>query len=150
MSLLRKTVRKSSSNVGVAHGLWGESQAASFLRRQGYVIIERNSRPCSRDERLEVDVVAYDKEAESVVFVEVKQHASRSLRQTRLRSVSRAKMDNLLRACRAWLRKNRWQGAYRFDVVEVYGIPEGGAPEIDHIERVNLFASREKFVNWSD
>ena len=150
MSLLRKLVRKAPANVGVAHGQWGESEAASFLRRQGYVIIERNSRPCSRDERLEVDIVAYDREAESIVFVEVKQHASCSQYQTRLRSVDRGKMDNLRRACRAWLRKNNWQGAYRFDVVEVYGIPEGDAPEIDHIERVNLFAAREKFVNWCD
>lgn len=150
MSLLRRFARKAPANVGVAHGQWGEDRAASFLRKQGYVIVERNSRPCLRDARLEVDIIAYDRQADLIIFVEVKQHSSRSLWQRRLRSVDRAKMDNLRRACRAWLKRNRWTGSYRFDVVEVYGVPGAGDPEIDHIERVNLFAAREKFVNWCD
>ena len=45
-------------------------------------------------------------------------------------------------------RAYRWGGAFRFDVIEVYGEPGGGRPVVDHIERVNLFAKRERFVKW--
>lgn len=135
-------------NVGVAHGQWGEDVAAAFLRLKGYVIVERNVRPCPWDRRLEIDIVAYDIEADAIVFVEVKQHARHSPCERRMRSVCRDKMNNLRQACNAWRRGNRWQGAYRFDVVEVFGTPSGGRPEVDHIERVRLFSEEGRFVRW--
>ncbi len=138
-------------NVGVAHGRWGEDVACEALRCEGYEIIERNARPCRRDRRLEIDIVAYDKPRDMMVFVEVKQHAARSPRQQRLRSVDRHKQTLLRTACRTWLRRNAWKGAYRFDVIEVYGAPAARrAVEIDHIERVRLFEPEKKFINWAD
>lgn len=139
-----------AANESVAHGIWGESVAASLLRSHGYVILGRNVRPSVRDRRLEIDIVAYEKATDCIVFVEVKQHAARNAYQSRMRSVNRRKLDLLRKACRAWLRTNRWRRAYRFDVVEVYGLPGEGKPEVDHIERVNLFTPAEKFVNWND
>ena len=141
--------RPEDGNVGVEHGCWGEDIAAAELRRKGYVIVERNVRPCSRDRRLEIDIVAYDREADAMVFVEVKQHGTRSPFQTRLRSVDKKKLRNLRRAFNAWRRVNRWNGAYRFDVVEVYGEPGGRCPEVDHIERVRIFGTAERFVRWT-
>ena len=44
---------------------------------------------------------------------------------------------------------NKWQGGFRFDVIEIYGTPEGGRPVVDHIEKVNLFAKQGRFVKWS-
>ena len=136
-------------NIGVEHGTWGERVAVDWLRRRGYEIIDRNSRPVARDARLEIDIVAYDPQREALVFVEVKQHATRSIFQRRLRSVDRRKRLNLRRACNAWRRINKWAGACRFDVIEIYGVPEGGKPVIDHIPNVRLFAKPERFVNWS-
>ncbi|HBO99458.1 MAG TPA: hypothetical protein DD637_06455 [Verrucomicrobia bacterium] len=139
------------ANVGVRHGVWGERAAACALRHKGYAILARNIRPVERDKRLEIDIVAYEPRCRTVVFVEVKQHARPKEGQSRLRSVDARKCRLLRRACRAWLRLNRWQGAYRFDVMEVYGRPDSGVPpRIDHIERVRLFASRETFVDWAD
>jgi len=138
-------------NVGVAHGAWGEEVAAEYLRRRGYAIVARNVRPCGWDARLEIDVIAYDTARDILVFVEVKQHRARSPYARRLRSVGAGKMRRLRTACRAWLRARRWQGAYRFDVVEVYGEP--GSPrrtEVDHIERVALFADATRYVNWAE
>ena len=137
-----------AANVGVIRGKWGEDVAADWLRRRGCSIIERNARPYARDRRLEIDLVAYDAPEDTVVFVEVKQHARKSEYQTRMRSVNRRKLQLLRRACNAWLRRNRWRGGYRFDVVEVYGEPGGSRPEIDHVKRVRLFADRERFVDW--
>jgi len=138
------------ANVGVIRGRWGEDVAAEWLRRGGCGIIERNVRPYARDRRLEIDIVAYDAQEDTIVFVEVKQHARRSEFQTRMRSVDRRKLQLLRRACNAWLRRNRWQGGYRFDVVEVYGEPGGARPEIDHVKRVRLFADPERFVDWEN
>ena len=134
--------------VPAEHGRWGEEMAAWWLWRNGYTIAERNARPCLGDSRLEIDIIAHDKRRDILVFVEVKQHAARSPYQSRLRSVDVRKKRLLLRACRSWLRKNRWRGSYRFDVIEVYGTPEEGRAEIDHIERVRLFEGEESFVNW--
>ena len=135
-------------NIGVLHGAWGESVAVDHLRRHGYEIVDRNSRPVEKDERLEIDIVAWDRRKDAMVFVEVKQHAKPSRFARRLQSVDKRKRMNLRRACNAWRRTNKWHGAFRFDVIEIYGVPEGGKPVIDHISDVELFAKRGRFVNW--
>ena len=140
---------RKTDNVGVLHGAWGEAVAVDHLRRHGYEIVDRNSRPVERDERLEIDIVAWDRRKDAMVFVEVKQHASLSPYARRLRSVDKRKRMNLRRACNAWRRTNKWHGAFRFDVIEIYGVPGGGKPVIDHIPDVELFAKPGRFVNWN-
>ena len=134
--------------VACIHGEWGERVAAEFLRRKGYEIVARDCHPFSHDLRLDIDIVAYDAANDTLVFVEVKQHASHSFCERRLRSINKRKLANLRRACRAWLRKHSWKESYRFDVVEVFGTP-GMRAECDHIERVCLFPATGKFVRWS-
>lgn len=140
--------RNGPCNVGVEHGTWGESVATELLRRDGFEILDRNVRPVLKDRRLEIDIVAWDVEAETLVFVEVKQHARLSSYARRLQSVDRRKRMNLRRAFNAWRRINKWKGAYRFDVIEIYGTPDGGRPIIDHIKKVGLFAKPDRFVKW--
>ena len=140
---------RKADNIGVLHGAWGEAVATDYLRRHGYEIVDRNSRPVERDERLEIDIVAWDRKKDAMVFIEVKQHAKPSPYARRLRSVDKRKRMNLRRACNAWRRTNKWHGAFRFDVIEIYGVPGGGEPVIDHISDVELFAKRGRFVNWS-
>ena len=143
--------RRKTDNVSVAHGVWGEEVAVEFLRVHGYEILDRNVRPLSRDRRLELDIVAYDRLYDTIVFVEVKQHRARSPYARRLRSIDRHKRDLLRRACRAWVLKNHWQGGYRFDVIEVYGEPRSRTKtEIDHIPNVKLFVNAERFVDWDN
>ncbi len=136
------------SNIGVAHGVWGENVASSYLRKRGYLIVDRNSRPCRRNRTLEIDIVAYEQKTDTLVFVEVKQHKSFSPYQSRLRSIDKQKLCNLRRACVNWVKTKDWDGGYRFDVIEIYGTPETGSPEIDHIENVQLFAPKERKVAW--
>lgn len=141
--------RRESENLGICHGAWGEDVAAEWLRLEGCEIIERNARPCPWDRRLEVDIIAYDRKADAMVFVEVKQHARHSDFEGRLRSVNRRKRSLLRLACNSWRLRNQWAGNYRFDVVEVFGVPGGGRPEVDHIRHVNLFVRPERVVDWS-
>ena len=138
-----------AQNVGSRNGAWGEEVAASYLRRHGFEIIDRNSRPAERDRRLEIDIVAWERSSDTMVFVEVKQHRRLSPYASRLRSIDRRKKQNMRRVCNAWNRANRWGGAYRFDVVEVYGEPGGGIPLVDHIANVELFPARGRFVKWA-
>ena len=135
-------------NIGVRHGAWGENVASSYLRKRGFIIVDRNSRPCRRNRTLEIDIVAYEQKSDTLVFVEVKQHKSFSRYQSRLRSIDKQKLSNLRRACVNWVKTKDWDGGYRFDVIEIYGAPESGSPEIDHIENVQLFTSKERRVAW--
>ena len=141
-------MRHSAENVGELRGRWGEEVAVEHLRRLGFEIVDRNSRPVSRDRRLEIDVVAWDPATDTMVFVEVKQHSRLSPFQRRMRSIDRRKKANLRIACGAWRRANGWKGGFRFDAVEVYGVPGGGRPVIDHIEGVRLFVPPGRFVKW--
>ena len=137
-------------NIGILHGRWGEAVAAEYLRRNGYNVIDCNSHPVGSDARLEIDIVAFDRSAEVLAFVEVKQHSRFSPYAKRLRSIDKRKLNNLCIACRAWLRKYKWQKAFRFDVMEIYGRPGGGSPVIDYIRQVELFPKKGRFVKWSD
>ncbi len=140
-----------NTNVGVAHGKWGEDVAAEFLTRKRFEILSRNVRPCRWDRRLEIDLVARHVRDNLLVFVEVKQHKTRTEYDTRLRSITRHKKELLRKACRAWLAQNRWRGSYRFDVIEIFGSPDlPESVEIDHVERVRLFATEKRYVNWSE
>ena len=143
--------RPRKPNVAAEHGDWGENVAVEQLRLEGLVVLERNARPCRKDRRVEIDIIAYDRRYDLIVFVEVKQHKRRSPYQRRLRSITRRKLELLHRGCRTWLLKNRWGGAYRFDVIEIYGTPEAPAKvETDHIRHVRLFSDEERFVNWEE
>lgn len=143
--------RPKPSNIGVAHGAWGEEVASEYLKRRGFKIVDRNVHPCRWDQRLEIDIIAYDPYHDTMIFVEVKQHKDFSSYQRRLRSITRRKRQLLRIACRAWLYKTQWQTGRRFDVIEIYGEPESAnRPMIDHIENVSLFETRERFVNWDN
>ena len=130
----------------MAAGRWGEGVAADYLEGLGWRILERNSRPCRRDLRCELDLVAFEPGERRVVFVEVKTHRSRSAWAGRLWAVDRRKKRNLLRASANWLMRRRWHGNFRFDVIEIYGGMAGDSPpEIDHVPNVPLFPANWRF-----
>ena len=135
-----------SANKSVRRGCWGENVAAEHLRRKGWRIVGRNVRPCRRDQRCELDIVAYIPSERQIVFVEVKTHLRHSPYASRLWAVDRRKRANLLRASANWLMTRKWHGNYRFDVIEVYGEEAGNMPpEIDHIANVKLFPPNWRF-----
>jgi Holliday junction resolvase-like predicted endonuclease len=119
--------------------------AVKHLRSRGWRILERNSRPCRRDRRCELDIIAFDPGENKIIFVEVKTHISRQERASRLWGISAVKKKNLLRASANWLMRRHWHGNWRFDVLEVYGKSESYSPEIDHIENVKLFPPNWRF-----
>ena len=127
-------------------GRWGEDVAACFLRSHGWNILGRRVRPCRRDRRCEIDVIARSRDRRTVVFVEVKTHAARSPRAAPMWGVDRRKKNVLLRACANWIMREKWHGNFRFDVIQVFGRRTGpNPPEIDHFENVPLFPAKWRF-----
>ncbi len=116
-----------------AAGLWGEQQAEILLRGKGYAILGRRVRIGRRDE---LDLVARD--GDTLVFVEVKTRRSIKFGQP-IAAVNRAKRHYLSRAAVRYLKRLKHQPpSFRFDVVEVVGVPEQPPPVMRHIE--NAFA----------
>jgi len=119
-------------------GEWGEEQAARFLEKQGFRIIERNARPSRRGE---LDLIAT--RGGALVFVEVKTRCNEKFGAP-ISSVGRAKRHALNRAAIRYLRRARWPKLVcRFDVVEVIGAPSSKTPPvIRHTESAFPFEER--------
>ncbi|MGE9295900.1 MAG: YraN family protein [Puniceicoccales bacterium] len=115
-----------------ARGVFGEKQAAKFLRRKKHRIIAKNWR-AGRDE---IDLITED--GAVLVFVEVRSRDAEAL-VGGYDSVTAKKKQALLRACRAYFKAlSRRPAHFRFDIVEVR-LGNGGGFTIHHFENVPLF-----------
>lgn len=98
-------------------GNLGEGAAAKYLRKQGYLIIERNYVA----ESGEVDIIALKDGVR--VFVEVKTRTYKEPSPVTARAaaaVTREKQARLIRCAREYNAKNYASCRCRFDVIEVY------------------------------
>jgi len=110
-------------------GAWGESVAASFLKKKGYKILGSNY----HSRFGEIDLIARRKNF--VVFVEVKLRKSAEIVQAR-EYVGNVKQRRVIATAGVWLSENTTSLQPRFDVIEIYA-PDGiltKKPEIIHLE----------------
>lgn len=94
-------------------GLWGEQQAARYLTERGYTILDTNVYFPPH----ELDIVAYDKHSQEVVFVEVKTRSSTFFGNP-AQAVGAKKRAALQRAAQKFLAQTHYT-ACRFDIVVV-------------------------------
>lgn len=108
----------------------GENQAAQFLARNGYLLVERNF----RTNQGEIDIIA--EKGEYIVFVEVKTLPKGNL-EFLSHVLDRRKQKRIIKTAKRFLAINRqYSNSYiRFDVI-VLDMP--GLPQVYHIE--NAFA----------
>ena len=108
-------------------GIKGEEEAARFLTRSGYAILDRNVRTRAG----EIDLVA--KEGKTLVFVEVK--TRRDMEGDPPQAAVRTRKQNrLAKLAHGYLKQKRLrQIPCRFDVVSVIFNDEGGVKAIRHI-----------------
>ena len=108
-------------------GVKGEEEAARFLARSGYAILDKNVRTRAG----EIDLVA--KEGKTLVFVEVK--TRRDLEGDPPQAgVHTRKQNRLAKLAHGYLKLKRIrQTPCRFDVVAVIINDEGGVKAIRHI-----------------
>jgi len=93
----------------------GEKKATKFLKNQGYKILERNY----ENKIGEIDIIAYDKTEDYLVFVEVKTKTSDFFGLPR-EMVGSHKQHKIEQVATAYLMDNKKINAkVRFDVVEV-------------------------------
>ena len=117
-------MQEKSSNSSL--GELGESIATTFLKGQGFSIVERNfTCVCG-----ELDIVARD--GRSIVFVEVKCRKNRIYGPPQL-AVTPFKQRQISKAALVWLSKRKLYDAdARFDVIAIV-LHEHDLPEIEHI-----------------
>ncbi|MBI3986063.1 MAG: YraN family protein [Lentisphaerae bacterium] len=121
--------RFGKSEPGGDSGLWGERIAEDALKAKGFRILGRRVRVGRRDE---FDLVARD--GDTLVFVEVKTRESELFGRP-MESVNAHKRHVLSRAAVRYLKAIKTRPpSFRFDVVEVIGIPGEPPEEIRHIE----------------
>ena len=114
-------------------GIRGEEEAARFLQRCGYAILDKNVRIRAG----EIDLVA--KDGKTLVFIEVK--TGRDLvTDPPQASVNTRKQNKLGKLAQAYLKSKRLRDtSCRFDVVSVIYNDDGGVKAIRHF--FNAFAT---------
>lgn len=114
-----------------ALGRDGEDIAAAHLAAQGWLIIERNWR-CPAGE---LDIVAWDEDEQTLVFVEVKSRSSVAFGQP-IEAITWRKLAKLRELASLWLRTSEIRArAIRVDAVGVL-IPQGCQPELTHLRGI--------------
>lgn len=110
-------------------GAWGEEQAARYLRRKGYTVVERNY-SCRFGE---IDLIARSRGV--IAFVEVKLRRNADFAQAR-EFVTFSKQQKILKSASLWLSVHDCELQPRFDVIEIYA-PEGMESKrltVNHLE----------------
>lgn len=108
-------------------GKWGEELATAYLRKKGYVILERDWHSGHRD----IDIIAMIPQNMLLVFVEVKTRTSDFMRPEKAVTVS--KMHNIISAANHYIKRYNMAYNSRFDTISIVGENEAIAT-IDHIE----------------
>lgn len=104
-------------------GRSGEKIATGFLKRNGYVILERNF-SCLFGE---IDIIA--KDGESIVFVEVRTKGSDEFGLP-MESVQESKQRRLIKVAWFYIKSHKLYNAYfRFDLVSIL-VRQEGKPQI--------------------
>ena len=111
-------------------GRWGETQAAEYLEKKGYTIIERDWKSGRRD----IDIIALDEDV--VVFVEVKTRRNNTFGEPE-EAVDYWKQQNLKQAINHYVKSKNIRQDLRFDIISVVGALENEL-EIKHIKDVAL------------
>lgn len=105
----------------------GEAIAALYLQKSGYEIREKNV----RFGKLEIDIVAYDRNQKMIVFVEVKTRSTHSSAYPVHSAVTGRKRRAMRKAVARWVTKHDYQGCGRIDVVSV-----SGGRIVEHIQNL--------------
>ena len=115
-------------------GVFGEEQAAKYLKKRKYKIVTRNFKTIFG----EVDIIARNKK--EIVFVEVKTRSSKSFA-TPAEFVDNEKISRITRVAEFFIKHYKCQLSPRIDVIEVYISLTGDkytVERINHLENVSV------------
>ena len=112
-------------------GKWGEQYVEAFLRRKGYIILERDWR--HGRSLCDIDLICKTADETTIVFVEVK---TRTTSDAALPedAVTLSKMKRIGRAADNYVKLNDITEDLRFDIVALIGKDGSDEVRINHIE----------------
>jgi putative endonuclease len=122
--------KKKSLATHYRRGMEGEEAAAAYLCSRGYEISERNY----RFRKAEIDILAYKEGV--LVVVEVKTR-TKGFYEPLSHTVSRLKIQRLVRAANHFVRERGLEVEVRFDVIQLCG--QSGNYELQHLENAFYF-----------
>ena len=111
-------------------GKWGEDIAATYLKKKGFEIIERDWKSGHHD----LDIVA--KDGNTLVIVEVKTRRNRLFGNPE-EAIDYKKRKSLQSAINHYIKSHCTGQEVRFDIISIVGMI-GSQPERDHIIDVAL------------
>ena len=112
-------------------GKWGERYVEAFLRRKGYIILERDWR--HGGSLCDIDLICKTADETTIVFVEVKTRSADDITLPE-DAVTPNKMRRLGRAADNYVKMNDITEDLRFDIVALIGATGSDEVEINHIE----------------
>lgn len=121
-------------------GKTGEQVAANFLQNNGYKILEMNYKNSLGKRLGEIDIIAEDKEAGELVFVEVKTRRLQGNENTLPEeNITYSKLRKLSKIAGSYLNRKNWQGKdYRFDAVSVWLDWDSRNAKVKHLKNIFL------------
>lgn len=112
-------------------GKWGEDYAAEYLRKKGYIIMERDW-TFGRSKR-DIDIICKTSDMTTVVFVEVKARANDDVTSPE-DAVDIRKMRHLMVAADEYVKSHDISEVLRFDIVTIVGKRNNKQIKVNHIE----------------
>lgn len=112
-------------------GKWGEDYAAEYLRKKGYIIMERDW-TFGRSKR-DIDIICKTSDMTTVVFVEVKARANDDVTSPE-DAVDIRKMRHLMVAADEYVKSHDISEELRFDIVTIVEKRNSKQIKVNHIE----------------
>ena len=112
-------------------GKWGEQYVEAFLRRKGYIILERDWR--HGRSLCDIDLICKTADETTIVFVEVKTRSADDITLPE-DAVTLNKMRRLGHSAVNYVKMNNITEDLRFDIVALVGNSHSEEPQINHIE----------------
>ena len=112
-------------------GKWGEQYVEAFLRRKGYIILERDWR--HGHSLCDIDLICKTADQTTIVFVEVKTRSADDITLPE-DAVTLNKMRRLGHSADNYVKMNNITEDLRFDIVALVGNSNDEEPQINHIE----------------
>ena len=107
----------------------------TYLRRAGYEIVDQYKQYSD----VRPHLIVWHRESDAMVYIDLRIYKSPPVHVPRLWYRNWMHRTLVRNQFRGWLRRNKWRGKHRFDVVTVIP-PSGcvGRPIIDHITDVKM------------
>ncbi len=121
-------------------GMQGELIASNFLQNKGYEILEMNYKNSLGKRLGEIDIIAEDKAAGELVFVEVKTRRLQGNEDALPEeNITHSKLRKLSRIAGSYLNRKNWQDKdYRFDAVSVWLDWDARNAKVKHLKNIFL------------